>query len=280
MAAGATPSRSTTTSRPTRTWPSASARCSGSGWPRTSTGPTAPGPSPSSGAAGTSPSPWLRDYVFLPTAYSVSRWVEHLAMLRGTRQRDLATDAVATMATMLVAGLWHGAGGTFACWGALIGAYMVLSRATKPARSKLVRRIGLKDRPRAHAVLQVAVVFVLRTSRGSSSGRAASGTHSTSWAIWATGSRAPRRDGRDRGRVARPGDARTVADRELGAGPAAVRRRCRGDRDRALGAAAVRPRRRAAGPRRRPAPGALCRARGSILGLSMSEAGTFIYVQF
>ncbi len=49
---------------------------------------------------------WLRDYLYIP--------------LGGSRGGSIAT-AVAIMTTMLIGGLWHGAGWTFIVWGAIHG---------------------------------------------------------------------------------------------------------------------------------------------------------------
>jgi alginate O-acetyltransferase complex protein AlgI len=56
---------------------------------------------------------WLRDYVYIP--------------LGGNRKGSSRTY-VNLMATMLIGGLWHGAGWTFVIWGALHGTYLVVGR--------------------------------------------------------------------------------------------------------------------------------------------------------
>ncbi|MGH7337408.1 MAG: MBOAT family O-acyltransferase, partial [Myxococcota bacterium] len=58
-------------------------------------------------------STWLRDYLFIS--------------LGGSRGSSLATLRNLFF-TMVVAGLWHGASWTFAVWGALIGALLVIDR--------------------------------------------------------------------------------------------------------------------------------------------------------
>jgi alginate O-acetyltransferase complex protein AlgI len=56
---------------------------------------------------------WLRDYVYIP--------------LGGNRKGRLVTYRN-LMLTMLIGGLWHGAGWTFVIWGALHGTYLVVGR--------------------------------------------------------------------------------------------------------------------------------------------------------
>jgi alginate O-acetyltransferase complex protein AlgI len=64
-------------------------------------------------------STWLRDYVFLPLAYVGSRRVEALGVTR--RQGELLNYGAVSVLTMLVAGVWHGAGLGFLVWGGAHG---------------------------------------------------------------------------------------------------------------------------------------------------------------
>jgi D-alanyl-lipoteichoic acid acyltransferase DltB (MBOAT superfamily) len=56
---------------------------------------------------------WLRDYLYIP--------------LGGSRGSALRTSSN-LMITMLLGGLWHGAGWTFVIWGALHGCYLIVHR--------------------------------------------------------------------------------------------------------------------------------------------------------
>ena len=62
---------------------------------------------------------WLRDYLYIP--------------LGGSRRGEVRT-AVNIMITMLLGGLWHGAGWTFVMWGGLHGAGQVIGRQRRRAR--------------------------------------------------------------------------------------------------------------------------------------------------
>lgn len=81
-------------------------------------------------------STWLRDYLFLPLSYSFSR------VLDGVRWLGLHDDfwiyAAATMITMLLGGLWHGAAWNFVLWGAYQGLLLVVFRV--PGRRRRKRR--------------------------------------------------------------------------------------------------------------------------------------------
>lgn len=71
---------------------------------------------------------WLRDYLYIP--------------LGGSRRGEVRT-AVNVMITMLLGGLWHGAGWTFVAWGGLHGAGQVIGRLRR--RRRLER--GLSPEP-------------------------------------------------------------------------------------------------------------------------------------
>jgi len=68
-------------------------------------------------------SEWLRDYLFLPLSFAFSRRLDGVRWL-GLRD-DVWIYAAATLVTMLLAGLWHGAAWTFVLWGAYQGALLV-----------------------------------------------------------------------------------------------------------------------------------------------------------
>jgi D-alanyl-lipoteichoic acid acyltransferase DltB (MBOAT superfamily) len=70
---------------------------------------------------------WLRDYLYIP--------------LGGSRHGEVRT-AVNIMITMLLGGLWHGAGWTFIVWGAFHGIGQVIGRW----RHRRARRLGIVER--------------------------------------------------------------------------------------------------------------------------------------
>jgi alginate O-acetyltransferase complex protein AlgI len=88
-------------------------------------------------------SEWLRDYLFLPLSFAFSRRLDGVRWL-GLRD-DFWIYAAATLVTMVLAGLWHGAAWTFVLWGAYQGVLLVAFRLVA-----LVRR-GRRRPPGAWA---------------------------------------------------------------------------------------------------------------------------------
>jgi alginate O-acetyltransferase complex protein AlgI len=76
-------------------------------------------------------STWLRDYLYIP--------------LGGSRH-GTARTVTSLMITMLLGGLWHGAGWTFVAWGGLHGIYLVAERALQRifGGGDWVRSLGAK----------------------------------------------------------------------------------------------------------------------------------------
>ena len=71
-------------------------------------------------------STWLRDYLFLPLAYSFSR------KLKKDKYFGIRSDkwiyAYASLLTMFICGLWHGANWNFVLWGLYFGVFLVLEQ--------------------------------------------------------------------------------------------------------------------------------------------------------
>jgi len=69
---------------------------------------------------------FLRDYLYIPL---------------GGNRKGPARRCLNLMITMLLGGLWHGAGWTFVCWGGLHGLYLLIHRGWQPVRA----RLGFRD---------------------------------------------------------------------------------------------------------------------------------------
>jgi len=83
---------------------------------------------------------WLRDYLFLPVAYSLSRRIKKDWVLNIIKTESWIY-ITGTMITMSLCGLWHGAGWTFIVWGSLHGLYLVVSHLTGKTRKKIRKKL-------------------------------------------------------------------------------------------------------------------------------------------
>lgn len=103
---------------------------------------------------------FLRDYLYIP--------------LGGDREGK-ARQYVNLMLTMLLAGLWHGAGWTFVAWGALHGVYLIINHAWRSVRCAFghdLRRSTRWGRASARMVTLLAVVVAWTLFRAGSFGGA------------------------------------------------------------------------------------------------------------
>jgi len=104
-------------------------------------------------------STWLRDYVFLPLAYSTSRILGKPRYL--FVQTELWIYALATMVTFALCGLWHGNGWNFLIWGLIYGVYLTSGRVTQKMRKAWVRKAGLVRYPRFLKGFRIIFTLIL-----------------------------------------------------------------------------------------------------------------------
>jgi D-alanyl-lipoteichoic acid acyltransferase DltB (MBOAT superfamily) len=104
-------------------------------------------------------STWLRDYLFLPIAYSTARRLNNSKFL-GIRPEAWSYTAAA-LVTMFIAGLWHGTEWTFIAWGTLMGIFMVFSFLTKKSRKYLLSMTGLGKKKTIHKAAAMFFTFSL-----------------------------------------------------------------------------------------------------------------------
>ncbi|MCD4828883.1 MAG: hypothetical protein K8R90_05580 [Candidatus Cloacimonetes bacterium] len=103
---------------------------------------------------------WLRDYIFLPLAYAVSRRVNANRLLGVSN--EMWSYSVAIIITWLIGGLWHDNAWPMIVWGGLQGVYLMLDRATLKTRKRINKK--LRQRPvrrTAYHWLQAVITFNL-----------------------------------------------------------------------------------------------------------------------
>jgi alginate O-acetyltransferase complex protein AlgI len=84
---------------------------------------------------------FLRDYLYIPL---------------GGNRHGKARRYANLMATMLLGGLWHGAGWTFLIWGALHGVYLVLNHAWRGLKTQL----GIGDGGKFMRFISIGITFL------------------------------------------------------------------------------------------------------------------------
>ena len=104
-------------------------------------------------------STWLRDYLFLPIAYSTMR------RLNSSQPKRIKAEAwgytAGMFVTMFLGGLWHGASWTFVLWGTIHGLYLIASYSTKKARKKIMKTFRLNKFSRLHRFFSILITFNL-----------------------------------------------------------------------------------------------------------------------
>ncbi|MDD5362005.1 MAG: hypothetical protein PHN88_07720 [Ignavibacteria bacterium] len=106
-------------------------------------------------------SSWLRDYLFLPLAFRYTRKFTEKSF--SVKNIDRYSYVIAVLVTMLIAGVWHGAGWTFIVWGLLLAFYMIFGFYTKKIRRRIFKKIGFGQNSPLKSFIQISVNFILIT---------------------------------------------------------------------------------------------------------------------
>lgn len=93
---------------------------------------------------------WLTDYIYTPITRA--KWIK-------IKLYNLIL--IALMVTFIISGFWHGSHWTFIAWGALHGAYIVVSLLVQKPWNQFAKRIGLTKYPRFYNGFKVAKTFLL-----------------------------------------------------------------------------------------------------------------------
>ena len=104
-------------------------------------------------------SQWLRDYLFLPTAYFVSGKLKKNSYL--SMKTDKWIYIFATSVTFIICGIWHGVGWTYVTWGGLFAFYLSFGMLTDKLRKKLNKKSGLSKSGKLFRIIQVITTFLL-----------------------------------------------------------------------------------------------------------------------
>lgn len=104
-------------------------------------------------------STWLRDYIFLPLAYFMSK------RLKKTEYMYVSTDKwiylIVSLITFGICGIWHGVGWKYFLWGILFGVYLSYSNFTKDWHKSMRKRYNIKKTSILYLSYKVATTFLL-----------------------------------------------------------------------------------------------------------------------
>jgi D-alanyl-lipoteichoic acid acyltransferase DltB (MBOAT superfamily) len=104
-------------------------------------------------------STWLRDYIYLPSAYSLTRKLPRKKYFKIRTDKIIYT--IATSGTFLICGLWHGANWTFVIWGLVHGFYLIFSIWTKKTIEKIYKFLRLYKESPVRNFVDVFITFHL-----------------------------------------------------------------------------------------------------------------------
>ncbi len=104
-------------------------------------------------------STWLRDYLFLPIAYSTSRKLKKEKYIK--IKSDYIMYGTGMFITMFIGGLWHGASWTFVIWGMLHGIFLIVGYSTKKVKKKVFKKLKIIRLKKIKDILSIFITFNL-----------------------------------------------------------------------------------------------------------------------
>lgn len=104
-------------------------------------------------------STWLRDYIFLPLAYSLSGRMKKSSYLSVTA--DKWAYLISITVTFAICGIWHGVGWTYLLWGIIFGAYLTYSNWTKNLHKTIRKQFKIRKTSKYYVIYKVLMTFIL-----------------------------------------------------------------------------------------------------------------------
>jgi len=102
---------------------------------------------------------WLRDYIFLPLAYSGTRKLSQKKYF-GVRS-DRIVYFYAVTVTFLICGLWHGANWTFVIWGSVFCFYLISANLSKNSVNNFYLFLRMKKDSKVRKFVDIFITFHL-----------------------------------------------------------------------------------------------------------------------
>lgn len=104
-------------------------------------------------------STWLRDYLFLPLAYFISKKLKKENYFKIVTEKWVYLFAA--IITFGIAGIWHGEGLNYLAWGLLFGIYLTCSNWTAKLSRKIRKKLHISKFSIFHKVSRIFITFFL-----------------------------------------------------------------------------------------------------------------------
>lgn len=102
---------------------------------------------------------WFRDYVFLPTAYAISRKIkkEKVFFIKS----DYIIYIIGILITWTLTGLWHGANYTYIIWGMFHAILLIIYHLQKKPRKKILKRLNISNNSSVLVFIETIITLFL-----------------------------------------------------------------------------------------------------------------------
>jgi alginate O-acetyltransferase complex protein AlgI len=104
-------------------------------------------------------STFLRDYIFLPLAYKLTKNFTKSCLSKNFKEN--ITYSLTVFVTFVICGLWHGTGWNYLIWGLLFGIFLSFGKISSKIRSKIKRKLKLSRNSKIRILIEIITVFIL-----------------------------------------------------------------------------------------------------------------------
>jgi D-alanyl-lipoteichoic acid acyltransferase DltB (MBOAT superfamily) len=102
---------------------------------------------------------WFRDYVFLPTSFTISWRIRSEKVL--FIKTDIFIYIIASTIVWFLTGLWHGANYTFILWGMIHGFFLIIYRIQIKPRKRIFKKMGIKNNNGTIVILEAFITLFI-----------------------------------------------------------------------------------------------------------------------
>jgi alginate O-acetyltransferase complex protein AlgI len=103
-------------------------------------------------------SAWLRDYIFLPMAVTMTRIFKREKFMMVASERIIYAASI--IFTFTICGLWHGVGLNFLIWGLLFGISLSIINWTNKLKRRLKKILHISKESIPFSIVKISIVFL------------------------------------------------------------------------------------------------------------------------